>query len=96
MRAAEGVIMMLMVLGIFLIMMGVHNIDNSFNMKYVQTESDICLVDWTASGYASDANQVYSIGVMIIILGTALFSAMTIILLIYRTEVEKKCVEEQR
>ena len=70
-----NVVYFLMVLiGCIFIIMGLHSIDNSVNMHYIEYKYNTHLEDNNSFGNGVSANMLYNFGILKIIFGTLILS----------------------
>lgn len=65
------------VFSLILFMVGIHNIDNAWNMNIVNEEFDTVLVDYTVSGDFYTADQLYVMGFALVQFAAFLISIST-------------------
>jgi len=65
----SGILVIVLVLGVVAILTGLHNIDNAWNIAYIQTNFGLVLNDSNAIGHTFNASALYNLGVILVMSG---------------------------
>jgi hypothetical protein len=73
----SAILFLLLLLGILAVMTGLHDIDQGWNISYIDKTFNISLIDTSIIGTQYEANQLYNLGVLLVFCGLVIstFSA---------------------
>lgn len=63
------IFVVIMIIGVFAFVSGLHGIDNAWNIKYINYQTGREFIDYTVFGYGRTADEIYNQSILLAVAG---------------------------